>query len=103
MPYSSLTHFCEGHSRSLWRPRRIRDRIIAGIVEDWPDGVYDTGKIEQILLDRGRQRARQEYGSLLLLLLGPLIAELIKLAIRWWLENRDHRRLMGEWCAKANS
>jgi len=103
MPYRSLTDYCEAHSRSLWRPRRVRDRIIAGIVADWPDGVTDTAQIEQVLLDRGRQRARQEYGSVLLLILGPLIAELIKLAIKWWLENRDHRRLLGEWHAKANS
>jgi|AACY02.2.fsa_nt_gi hypothetical protein len=103
MPYSSLTKYCEARSRIPCRPRRVRDRIIAGIVADWPEGVTDAAAIMQVLRDRGRQRARQEYGSLLLLIIGPLIAELIRLAIQWWLENRDHRRLLSEWNAKANS
>ncbi|MGA0207389.1 MAG: hypothetical protein ACO3LT_06325 [Ilumatobacteraceae bacterium] len=102
MQYPSLTQFCEQRSRQKIFPRRFRERVIATIVADWPEGVTDTTYIEETLRHRCRAAVKQEYGSIVLLILGPLIAELIKLAIQWWLAHRAHRIVMEAWRAEAN-
>ncbi len=101
--HTALTEFCEAKS-VRWRlfPGRIRNRMLEGIVADWPERVNETTRIEEILRQRGRERIKAEYGSVLLLILAPLLTELIKLAIKWWLERRTNQVLMRVWNAEAN-
>ena len=101
--YDSLIDYCEV-SAGRWRvfPRGIRRRIIEGIIADWPERVRDPADIADVLVKRGRERIRREHGSVLLLILAPILAELVKLAIQWWLDRRANQVLMRAWNAEAN-
>ena len=82
---------------------RLRDQLVEAAVADWPDGC-DPDKIEDVLTARLRIRVRQQYGSLMAMLLISVLANVIgRLIVQWWRERHSHRVLMSGWYAQAKA
>ena len=80
---------------------RLRDQLVEASVEDWPDGC-DPDKIEEVVCARLRLRVKQQYGSLMALLLISIIANIVgRLVVQWWRERHSHRVLMHGWYAQG--
>lgn len=76
---------------------RLRDRLIDYIVEDWPANC-PTDRIEEILAARISIRLREQYGSVIAVVLLSALANLvIRLVVEWWFEKESHRVLMNGW------
>ena len=80
---------------------RLRDQLVEAAVADWPDGC-DPDKIEDVLTARLRIRVREQYGSLMAMLLISILANVIgRLIVQWWRGRHSHRVLMSGWYAQA--
>lgn len=75
----------------------LRDQMVDMAVEDFPlDAPPD--RMEEVLAARLRQRCRQKYGSVMLMLLISVFANLIARAVwEWWKNRHTNRVLMAGW------
>lgn len=78
--------------------RRIRARLLRIAIEVAPDCNLDSDGARKMLKDRIKSRLYGEYGNpLLIMILIPLITELVKILIAWWLERQENRDVMKAW------
>jgi len=83
---------------------QLRDQLVEMAVEEFPFDAPDDRRVE-VLSARLRIRARERYGSVLIMLLVSVLANLIaRLVIEWWKKHHSHKILMYGWSrnAKAN-
>jgi len=82
---------------------RLRDQLIEMAVEDFPVNADDiTGP--EVLAARLRIRAREKYGSVMLMLLISVISNLIaKYVWEWWKKRHSHQVLIRGWQAAASA
>lgn len=75
----------------------LRDQLVEMAVEDYPlDAPED--RAEEVLAARLRQRCRQKYGSVMLMLLISVLANLVARAVwEWWKNRHANRVLMAGW------
>ena len=84
--------------------RKRADELVQRCVRSWPIAVlrqcdYDEAQVVGVYMERSLRRyADNEFGMgiILTIVLGALISELVKILLRWWLENDTHRRIMTE-------
>lgn len=84
--------------------RKRTDELVRRCVRSWPIAVlrqcdYDEAQVVGIYMERSLKRyADAEFGMgiILTIVLGALISELVKILLRWWLENDTHKRIMTE-------
>lgn len=84
--------------------RRRIDALVTRSVRSWPVAVlrqcdYDEAQVVGVYMERSLKRyADAEFGMgiILTIVLGALISELVKILLRWWLENDTHKRIMTE-------
>lgn len=80
---------------------RTRDRLVEMAVEEWPTGC-PPDRIEEVLAAKMRIRVRQEYGSIVaMILVGVMINIIVKLVTEWWFSAMSHRVLMEGWHKNA--
>lgn len=80
---------------------RARDRLVEMAVEEWPVGCEPV-HLEEVLAARLRRRVRQEYGSVVaMILIGVVVNLVVKLIVEWWFQKTSHRVLMEGWNAVA--
>lgn len=106
MPYQPLKDFVirRGGMR-LAMHGGVRDRLVEMAVEEFPIDAPDDQKVE-VLAARLRLRAREQYGSVIaMLLIGVLVQLITKLIVEWWKKNHSHKVLIYGWKrnAKKNS
>lgn len=83
--------------------RGVRDRLVEIAVEEFPADA-DKDRMLEVLQARMRVRIRQEYGSVIAMLLISVLANLIARAIlEWWKNHRSHRVLMAGWQEQARA
>lgn len=84
---------------------QLRDQLVEMAVEEFPFDAPDDRRVE-VLAARLRVRARERYGSVVVMILVSVLANLIaKLIVEWWKKHHSHKVLMYGWhkYAKANS
>jgi hypothetical protein len=101
--YRSLKDFVESRCGARGGFHRgIRNRLTEIAVEEFPSDAADD-KCLEVLEARMRVRIRQEYGSIVAMLLISVIANLIARAVwEWWKKNRSHRVTMSGWQEEAS-
>lgn len=78
---------------------RLRDQLVEMAVEDFP---FDAPGPE-VLAARLKVKAREQYGSVMLILLVSVISNLVaKLVWEWWQKRHAHQVLMRGWCDAAS-
>jgi hypothetical protein len=76
---------------------QLRDQLVEMAVEEFPFDAPDERRVE-VLAARLRIRARERYGSVVIMLLVSVLANLIaKLVIEWWKKHHSHKVLMYGW------
>jgi hypothetical protein len=101
--YQSLKDFVESRCGARGGFHRgIRNRLTEIAVEEFPsDATPDT--VLEVLNARMRVRIRQEYGSIVAMLLISVLANLIARAVwEWWKNHRSHRVTMAGWQEEAS-
>lgn len=79
----------------------LRDRIVEMCVEEFPIDA-DKSRGLEVLHARVNRRVRQEYGSVIAVILISVLANLIARAVwEWWLARDSHRVLMAGWNLRA--
>lgn len=82
--------------------RRMRRNILRLAVEEAPVELADQQLMAYVWHTRVKDRARHEYGNpLLIMILIPLITELAKMLIEWWLERQSNRDNLAAWWSVA--
>lgn len=76
--------------------RRVREMAELAIAR-WPESAFDP-----TFHDRVEAAVRERYGSFWIILLAPLIGELVKLLILWWMQRNEHRELISQWKVELN-
>lgn len=76
--------------------RRVREMAELAISR-WPESAFDPGFEERVIA-----AARTRYGSIWIILLAPLIGELLKLLLLWWMQRNEHRQLIEQWKGELN-
>lgn len=89
--------------------------IVAVVVQEWPEKPFksldtdpDTAALKTIPSFRKLQRAvkrhmhllygeEEEFGILWAIVLEILVSQVIRLVLRWWLENRRNQRTLRNW------
>ena len=101
--YRSLKDFVEARCGARGGFHRgIRNRLTEIAVEEFPADASPE-KILEVLDARMRIRIREEYGSIVAMLLISIIANLIARAVlEWWKRNRSHRVSMMGWQEEAS-
>jgi hypothetical protein len=80
---------------------RLRDQLVEAAVADWPTGC-DPDKLEDVVVARLRLRVRNQYGSIMAMLLISVVANIVgRLVLEWWRNRHSHRVLMEGWAAQA--
>jgi hypothetical protein len=80
---------------------KICDRLIDIGVEEWPQEC-PPDKIRDVLRARMNIRVRQEYGSIVaLIIIGVLVNVISRLIMEWWFKEDSHRVLMAGWNHRA--
>lgn len=100
--YDSLKRYVESRAgvRSKFH-RGARDRLVEIAVEEFPSDAADD-KVLEVLTARMRVRIRQEYGSVVAMLLISVLANLVARAVwEWWKKRRSHQILIGGWQEEA--
>lgn len=83
--------------------RAARDRLVEIAVEEFPADAPDEHRLE-VLQARMRVRIRQEYGSIVAMLLISVLANLIARAImEWWKRNHSHKVLIAGWQGQSRA
>ena len=75
---------------------RIRRRLLRLAVATAPVG-YQGADVADVWKADLKEAAREEYGSAILIILLPVIIELVKMLIIWWLERQQNEEIMGIW------
>jgi hypothetical protein len=80
---------------------RLRDQLVEMAVEDFPVSADDeTGP--EVLAARLRLRAREKYGSVMLLILVSIFSNLVARYVwEWWKRRHPHQVLMRGWQESA--
>jgi hypothetical protein len=82
---------------------QIRDQLVEIAVEEFPFDAPDDRRVE-VLANRLRVRARERYGSVVIMLLVSVLANLIaKLVIEWWKKHHSHKVLLYGWHKNAQA
>jgi hypothetical protein len=102
--YHSLKEFAAARCGARGQfHRAARDRLVEIAVEEFPADAPDDRMLE-VLQARMRGRIRQEYGSIVAMLLISVLANLIARAImEWWKRNHSHKVLIAGWQAQAQA
>lgn len=83
--------------------RGIRNRLTEIAVEEFPCDAPDD-RVLEVLNARMRVRVRQEYGSVVAMLIISVLANLIARAVwEWWKDRRSHRVSMIGWQGEARA
>lgn len=89
--------------RRLAFHRGIRDRLVEMAVEEFPLDA-DPERMREVLDARMRVRIRDEYGSVIAMLLISVLANIIARAvIEWWKKRHSHAVLMHGWQEQARA
>jgi len=91
-------------ARKIFLGRKRADELVRRCVRSWPIAVlrqcdHDEAQVVGIYMERSLKRyAGNEFGTgiILTIVLGAIISELVKILLRWWLENDTHKRIMTE-------
>ena len=79
----------------------LRDRLVEMAVEEWPVGC-DPDRIEEVLRARMGMRLREQYGSVVaIILLSALANIVVRLVLEWWFSRESHQVLMYGWARQA--
>jgi hypothetical protein len=87
-------------TKSLLGRARVR-RLTEAAVRDWP--MYQLGQCqsdeqqEQLVKDYARKLARQEYGSIMVILMIGLVTALVRVILEWWLLSSSDRVKITRW------
>lgn len=82
---------------------QLRDQLVEMAVEEFPFDAPDERRVE-VLAARLRLRARERYGSVVIMLLVSVLANLIaKLVVEWWKKHHSHKVLMYGWYKNAQA
>jgi hypothetical protein len=102
--YRSLKDFAAARCGARGQFHRgIRDRMVEMAVEEFPCDADDDRRLE-VLQARMRVRIREEYGSVVAMLLISVLANLIARAVwEWWKRNHSHKVLMAGWQGQARA
>lgn len=102
--YKSLKDFVEARCGTRGGFHRgIRNRLTEIAVEEFPCDATDD-RVLEVLQARMRVRIRQEYGSIVAVLLISVLANLIARAVwEWWKNRRAHRVSMIGWQEEARA
>lgn len=102
--YGSLKKYVEERAGKRGRIHHgYRDRLVEIAVEEFPCGI-DRDKSLEVLQARMRIRIRQEYGSIIAVLLISVLANLIARAVWEWLKKRhSHEVIMTGWQEEARA
>ena len=101
--YSSLDDYVVRHGGPLVFSAggARRQRMLRMILEEWPP-VCPADRVPKVLSQRVNARIKQEYGSVILIILAQMLGSmLIKLVIEWWLSNHEHTAIMEALHAEA--
>ena len=80
---------------------RLRDQLVDAAVADWPIGC-DPDKVEEVVVARLRLRVRNQYGSIMAMLLISVVANIVgRLVLEWWRKRHSHRVLLEGWAMQA--
>jgi hypothetical protein len=80
----------------------LRDRLVTIGVEEFPVDMGCDARGLEVLQARMRRRVKEEYGSILAILIISVIANLVARAIwQWWIDRRANRAIMMVWQADA--
>lgn len=71
--------------------RRCRELAEMVVQEFHPGDSFET------IRSNVRAKAQERYGSVLLLILAPLIGELVRMFVQWWIQNHWHQELATRW------
>ena len=75
----------------------LRDQLVEMAVAEFPLDADDDKKLE-VLAARLKQRCRQQYGSVVaMILIGVLINLISRIVVEWWKNHHSHRVLMYGW------
>lgn len=77
--------------------RRVREMAELAIAR-WPESAFDPS-----FEDRVTAAVRARYGSFWIILLAPLIGELLKLLLLWWMQRNENRALIEQWKGELNA
>lgn len=82
---------------------QLRDQLVEMAVEDFPFDAPDDKRVE-VLAARLRLRARERYGSVVIMLLVSVLANIIaRLVIEWWKKHHSHKVLLYGWSKNAKA
>ena len=101
--YGSLDAYVVRHGGPLVFSAGVtrRRRMLRMIIEEWPP-VCPADRVPKVLSQRVNTRIKQEYGSVVLIILAQMLASmLVKLVIEWWLANHDNATAMEALHAEA--
>ena len=77
-------------------PGRLRRHLLKVAIEVAPVG-YAGADVEQVYTDRIKARLAEDYNNpLLIMILIPVLTELAKMLIKWWLE-RQNAAILATW------
>lgn len=83
-------------SKARFFGHRIRRRLMRLAVATAPVG-YRGADIAEVWKADLKAAAKEEYGSVILIILLPVIMELVKMLIIWWLERKENEEIMAVW------
>ncbi len=100
--YQPLKDFvAEGGGARLRFHRGARDRLVEIAVEEFPLDAPDD-KVKEVLVARMRRRVKQEYGSVVaIILLNVLCSFIANLIWEWWRKRNSNAALMAGWQREA--
>lgn len=81
----------------------LRDQLVEIAVEEFPFDAPDDRRVE-VLANRLRVRAREKYGSFVVMMIVSVLANLIaKMIVEWWRKHHSHKVLMYGWHKNAQA
>lgn len=102
--YKPLKEFVATSSGARLAPHSgVRDRLVEMAVEEYPLDAPDDKALD-VLKARMRIRIKQEYGSIIAMILISVVANLVARAIWEWIKKRrSHRELISCWQEQARA
>ncbi|MGI9178073.1 MAG: hypothetical protein ACR2IT_09480 [Pirellulales bacterium] len=102
--YAPLKDFVATQSGARLAPHSgVRDRLVEIAVEEYPLDAPNDRALD-VLKARMRIRIKQEYGSVVAMILISILANLVARAIWEWIKKRrSHRELVSCWQEQARA
>lgn len=102
--YRPLKRFIAAHGGvRMGMHQSLRDQIVDLSVAEFPFDAADDKKAE-VLAARVKLRAREQYGSVIaMILIGVLVNLITKIIVEWWKRNHTNQTLMRGWNAEARA